>query len=96
MNVLFYVLIGVAAIGLLIIAYARHYLAREDNMGEFFTYLLLNDLARGDEDQARDYHERLAGLCVERGGQALLPENIVGGAVDGLHKDPCRCFLEFE
>jgi len=31
----------ILGIGLLIIAYARHYLAREDNMGEFFTYLLL-------------------------------------------------------
>ena len=31
----------ILTIGLLIIAYARHYLAREDNMGEFFTYLLL-------------------------------------------------------
>ena len=31
----------ILGIGLLIIAYARHYLAREDHMGEFFTYLLL-------------------------------------------------------
>ncbi|MEH6520869.1 monovalent cation/H+ antiporter subunit A [Sulfitobacter sp.] len=31
----------ILGIGLLIIAYARNYLAREDNMGEFFTYLLL-------------------------------------------------------
>ncbi|MFT6675503.1 MAG: multicomponent K+:H+ antiporter subunit A [Sulfitobacter sp.] len=31
----------ILGIGLLIIAYARYYLAREDNMGEFFTYLLL-------------------------------------------------------
>ncbi len=31
----------ILGIGLLIIAYARSYLAREDNMGEFFTYLLL-------------------------------------------------------
>ncbi|MBD3664592.1 monovalent cation/H+ antiporter subunit A [Sulfitobacter sp. TSTF-M16] len=31
----------ILGIGLLIIAYARHYLARGDNMGEFFTYLLL-------------------------------------------------------
>ncbi len=31
----------ILGIGLLIIAYARHYLSREDNMGEFFTYLLL-------------------------------------------------------
>ncbi|MCZ4353715.1 monovalent cation/H+ antiporter subunit A [Roseovarius aestuarii] len=31
----------ILGIGLLIITYARHYLAREDNMGEFFTYLLL-------------------------------------------------------
>jgi len=31
----------ILGIGLLVIAYARHYLSREDNMGEFFTYLLL-------------------------------------------------------
>ncbi len=31
----------ILGIGLLIIAYARHYLSRKDNMGEFFTYLLL-------------------------------------------------------
>ncbi|MFY0692620.1 MAG: monovalent cation/H+ antiporter subunit A [Paracoccaceae bacterium] len=31
----------ILGIGLLIIAYARGYLARRDNMGEFFTYLLL-------------------------------------------------------
>ena len=31
----------ILGIGLLIIAYARHYLSRNDNMGEFFTYLLL-------------------------------------------------------
>jgi multicomponent K+:H+ antiporter subunit A len=31
----------ILGIGLLIIAYARHYLAREDPMGEFYTYLLL-------------------------------------------------------
>ena len=31
----------ILGIGLLIIAYARHYLSREDHMGEFFTYLLL-------------------------------------------------------
>ena len=31
----------ILGIGLLIIAYARFYLSREDNMGEFFTYLLL-------------------------------------------------------
>jgi len=31
----------ILGIGLLIITYARSYLAREDNMGEFFTYLLL-------------------------------------------------------
>ena len=31
----------ILGIGLLIIAYARFYLARPDNMGEFFTYLLL-------------------------------------------------------
>ncbi len=31
----------ILCIGLLIIAYARHYLSRDDNMGEFFTYLLL-------------------------------------------------------
>ncbi|GAD54931.1 LOW QUALITY PROTEIN: pH adaptation potassium efflux system a [Limimaricola cinnabarinus LL-001] len=31
----------ILGIGLLIIAYARHYLSRDDNMGEFFSYLLL-------------------------------------------------------
>ncbi len=31
----------ILGIGLLIIVYGRFYLAREDNMGEFFTYLLL-------------------------------------------------------
>jgi multicomponent K+:H+ antiporter subunit A len=31
----------ILGIGMLIITYARYYLAREDNMGEFFTYLLL-------------------------------------------------------
>ena len=31
----------ILGIGLLVIAYARHYLSRNDNMGEFFTYLLL-------------------------------------------------------
>ncbi|PZX12925.1 multisubunit potassium/proton antiporter PhaA subunit /multisubunit potassium/proton antiporter PhaB subunit [Palleronia aestuarii] len=31
----------ILGIGLLIVAYARSYLSRDDNMGEFFTYLLL-------------------------------------------------------
>ncbi len=31
----------ILGIGLLIITYARHYLSRDDHMGEFFTYLLL-------------------------------------------------------
>lgn len=31
----------ILGIGLLIIAFARHYLSRDDNMGQFFTYLLL-------------------------------------------------------
>ena len=33
--------IMILGIGLLIIAYARYYLSREDKMGEFYTYLLL-------------------------------------------------------
>ena len=37
----FFFALLILGIGMLIIAYARHYLAREDNMGEFFTYLLL-------------------------------------------------------
>ncbi len=37
----FFFALLILGIGLLIIAYARHYLARDDNMGEFFTYLLL-------------------------------------------------------
>ena len=31
----------ILGIGMLIIAYGRQYLSREDHMGEFFTYLLL-------------------------------------------------------
>ncbi|MEO3415803.1 monovalent cation/H+ antiporter subunit A [Roseovarius sp. CAU 1744] len=31
----------ILGIGMLIITYGRHYLSRDDNMGEFFTYLLL-------------------------------------------------------
>ncbi len=37
----FFFALLILGIGLLIIAYARHYLSRDDNMGEFFTYLLL-------------------------------------------------------
>lgn len=37
----FFFALLILGIGLLIILYARSYLAREDNMGEFFTYLLL-------------------------------------------------------
>ena len=37
----FFFALLILGIGLLIITYARFYLAREDNMGEFFTYLLL-------------------------------------------------------
>jgi len=37
----FFFALLILGIGLLIITYARHYLSRDDNMGEFFTYLLL-------------------------------------------------------
>tara|TARA_R110002049_G_scaffold10127_3_gene50456 strand:- start:162220 stop:165042 length:2823 start_codon:yes stop_codon:yes gene_type:complete len=37
----FFFALLILGIGLLIIAYARRYLSRDDNMGEFFTYLLL-------------------------------------------------------
>ncbi|MDG1376907.1 MAG: monovalent cation/H+ antiporter subunit A [Yoonia sp.] len=37
----FFFALLILGIGLLIIAYARNYLSRKDNMGEFFTYLLL-------------------------------------------------------
>lgn len=37
----FFFALLILGIGLLIIAYARQYLSRNDNMGEFFTYLLL-------------------------------------------------------
>ena len=37
----FFFALLILGIGLLIIAYARNYLSRNDNMGEFFTYLLL-------------------------------------------------------
>ncbi|MDB4213451.1 proton-conducting transporter membrane subunit, partial [Octadecabacter sp.] len=37
----FFFALLILGIGLLIITYARFYLSRDDNMGEFFTYLLL-------------------------------------------------------
>ncbi|WP_323768529.1 monovalent cation/H+ antiporter subunit A [Marinovum sp.] len=37
----FFFALLILGIGLLIIAYARHYLSRDDHIGEFFTYLLL-------------------------------------------------------
>ena len=37
----FFFALLILGIGLLIIAYARQYLSRDDNMGQFFTYLLL-------------------------------------------------------
>ena len=37
----FFFALMILGIGLLIITYARFYLSRDDNMGEFFTYLLL-------------------------------------------------------
>lgn len=37
----FFFALLILGIGLLIIVYGRNYLSREDNMGEFFTYLLL-------------------------------------------------------
>ncbi|MEL7259738.1 MAG: monovalent cation/H+ antiporter subunit A [Pseudomonadota bacterium] len=37
----FFFALLILGIGLLIIAYARNYLSRDDHMGEFFTYLLL-------------------------------------------------------
>ncbi|AXI48548.1 monovalent cation/H+ antiporter subunit A [Sulfitobacter sp. SK012] len=37
----FFFALLILGIGLLIIAYARNYLSRDDNMGQFFTYLLL-------------------------------------------------------
>jgi multicomponent K+:H+ antiporter subunit A len=37
----FFFALLILGIGLLIIAYSRQYLSRDDNMGEFFTYLLL-------------------------------------------------------
>ena len=37
----FFFALLILGIGLLIIAYARSYLSRDDNMGQFFTYLLL-------------------------------------------------------
>lgn len=40
----------------------------------FFTYLMLDGLVRGREQQAQNYAGRLAGLCVERDGLRLLPE----------------------
>ncbi len=40
----------------------------------FFTYLLLDAIFRGDEEQVKEYQERLESLLVERDGLRLLPE----------------------
>ncbi len=40
----------------------------------FFTYLLLDSIFRGDQEQIKDYQERLESLLVERDGLKLLPE----------------------
>jgi phosphorylase kinase alpha/beta subunit len=40
----------------------------------FFTYLALDGLFRGDEQQAQNYLDRLAILAIERDGVKLLPE----------------------
>lgn len=40
----------------------------------FFTYLLLNNLFRGNHSQAQFYREQLENLMIERDGQRLLPE----------------------
>ena len=40
----------------------------------FFTYLLLDGLFRGKEEQVKHYQERLESLVVERNGLHLLPE----------------------
>ena len=45
----------ILGIGLLIITYARYYLSRDDNMGEFFTYLLLFQGGDGWNCSKRQY-----------------------------------------
>ncbi len=40
----------------------------------FFSYLVLDGLFRGDEDQVKEYSTKLASLFVEQNGQRLLPE----------------------
>ena len=40
----------------------------------FFTYLLLDSLFRGDEQQSQDYQKRLDALLVDGDGLRLLPE----------------------
>ncbi|MGE5659800.1 MAG: glycoside hydrolase family 15 protein [Actinomycetota bacterium] len=40
----------------------------------FFTYLLLDGIFQGNEQQVQEYQERLASLLVEREGYKLLPE----------------------
>lgn len=40
----------------------------------FFTYLLLNNLFKGDHDRAAEYRQKLLDLAVEQQGQWLLPE----------------------
>lgn len=56
----------------------------------FFCYKLLNALFCGDRDAADRYRSRLASLCVQRNGQALLPElyYVGAGEVDAERQKP--------
>ena len=52
----------------------KQFMAIECEWPLFFTYLLLNNLFRGDNEAAMNYRNKLEGLSVEQNGQHLLPE----------------------
>ena len=55
----------------------KQFMAIECEWPLFFTYLLLNNLFRGDNEAAMRYRKKLESLLVEQNGQHLLPELFV-------------------
>ncbi|MEQ1637927.1 MAG: glycoside hydrolase family 15 protein [Methylococcales bacterium] len=52
----------------------KQFMAIECEWPLFFTYLLLNNLFKGNTEVASEYRQKLEGLAVEQQGQHLLPE----------------------
>ncbi|MNZ80079.1 hypothetical protein D3C78_987040 [compost metagenome] len=45
--------------------------------------------------KALEKRQLVGAWVAENRGQAVLAENVIGGAVNRFHKDPCSSFLEF-